>query len=37
MTEQEAIISINALNAICGQKEFWDSEFEEAFKRQSKH
>ena len=30
MTNKEAIKNINALNAVCGQKDFYDSEFEEA-------
>jgi hypothetical protein len=32
MTEQEAIKNINALNAVCGQKDFYDEEFVEALK-----
>lgn len=31
MTNEEAISELNALNAICGQKDFYDSRFEEAF------
>lgn len=30
MTEQEAIRNINALNAVCGQKDFYDEELEKA-------
>lgn len=30
MTEKEAIRNINALNAVCGQKDFYDEEFEKA-------
>ena len=30
MTIEEAIKNIYALNAVCGQKEFYDKEFEEA-------
>ena len=30
MTREEAIRNINALNAVCGQKPFYDNEFEEA-------
>ena len=31
MTENEAISELNVLNAICGQKDFYDYRFEEAF------
>ena len=30
MTYEEAIKNINALNAVCGQKDFYDAEFESA-------
>lgn len=30
MTYEEAIRNINALNAVCGQKDFYDTEFEAA-------
>lgn len=30
MTNEEAIKNINALNAVCGQKDFYDAEFESA-------
>ena len=30
MTNEEAIKNINALNAVCGQKGFYDAEFESA-------
>ena len=30
MTYEEAIKSINALNAVCGKKDFYDTEFENA-------
>lgn len=30
MTNEEAIKSINALNAVCSQKDFYDAEFESA-------
>lgn len=30
MTYEEAIKNINALNAVCGQKDFYDTEFENA-------
>jgi len=30
MTKEEAIRNIDALNAVCGQKDFFDKEFEEA-------
>ena len=30
MTHEEAIKNINALNAVCGKKDFYDSEFESA-------
>ena len=30
MTHEEAIKNINALNAVCGQKGFYDAEFESA-------
>ena len=30
MTYEEAIKNINALNAVCGQKDFYDAEFENA-------
>ena len=30
MTYEESIKNINALNAVCGQKDFYDSEFENA-------
>lgn len=30
MMIEEAIMNINALNAVCGQKDFWDYEFEKA-------
>lgn len=30
MTENEAIENINALNAVCGQKDFYDEEFEKS-------
>ena len=30
MTREKAIRNINALNAVCGQKPFYDNEFEEA-------
>ena len=30
MTYEEAIKNINALNAVCGQKAFYDAEFESA-------
>ena len=30
MTYEEAIKHINALNAVCGQKDFYDAEFESA-------
>lgn len=30
MTYEEAIKNINAFNAVCGQKDFYDSEFENA-------
>lgn len=30
MTNEEAIKELNALNAVCGQKDFYDSKFEEA-------
>ena len=32
MTEAEAIKNINALNAVCGQKDFYNEEFVEALK-----
>lgn len=32
MTKEEAIRNINALNAVCGQKDFYDNEFEEALR-----
>ena len=30
MTHEEAIKNINALNAVCGKKDFYDAEFENA-------
>ena len=30
MTDEEAIKNINALNAVCGQKDLYDAEFENA-------
>lgn len=30
MTNEEAIKNINALNAVCGKKDFYDAEFENA-------
>ena len=30
MTHEEAIKNINALNAVCGQKDLYDAEFESA-------
>lgn len=32
MTREEAIRNINALNAVCGQKDFYDKEFQEALR-----